>query len=65
MLRRNRFGFRMRRRSLTSRLLQFIIIFSVTSLFIYLLLYAVNFSKEFRGPDFTWLKVSFLRHFIF
>jgi hypothetical protein len=27
----------MRRRSLTSRLLQFIIIFSVTSLFIYLL----------------------------
>ena len=56
MLRRNRFGFRMRRRSLTGRLFQFLVILTVVSLFIYLLLYSANFRKDYNGPDFQWLK---------
>ena len=56
MLRRNRFGFRMRRRSLSGRLFQFLVVLTVVSLFIYLILYSTNFSKDFYGPDFQWLK---------
>ena len=55
MLKRNRFGFRMRRRSLSGRLFQFLVVLTVVSLFIYLILYSTNFSKDFYGPDFQWL----------
>ena len=69
MLRRNRFGFRMRRRSLTGRLFQFLVILTVVSLFIYLLLYSANFRKDYNGPDFQWLKtrnvsISFSIYFL-
>ncbi len=46
----------MRRRSLTGRLLQFFVVLTVVSLFIYLIMYSTNFHKEFYGPDFQWLK---------
>ncbi len=61
MLRRNRFGFRMRRRSLTGRLFQFLVVLTVVSLFIYLVLYASSFGKDYHGPDFTWLKTRNVR----
>ena len=56
MLRRNRFGFRMRRRSLTSRLIQILVVLSVLFLFIFFLLYAINLRAESPGPDYSWLK---------
>ena len=56
MLRRNRFGFRMRRRSLSGRLFQFVVVLTVVSLFIYLLLYTAHFKNDIYGPDFHWLK---------
>ena len=42
MLRRNRFGFRLRRRSLSNRLLQVLVVLGVLALFFYFLLYAMR-----------------------
>ena len=57
-------SFRMRRRSITNRLLQCVVVLSVSSLFICLLLYAVNFTGDKRGPDFSWLKTRNMTAFI-
>ena len=57
-------SFRMRRRSITNRLLQCVVVLSVSSLFICLLLYAVNFPGDKRGPDFSWLKTRNMTAFI-
>ena len=54
----------MRRRSMTNRLLQFMVVLSVSTLFICLLLYAINFPGEQRGPDFSWLKTRNMTAFI-
>jgi len=64
MLRRNRFGFRMRRRSLSGRLFQFLVVLAVVSLFIYLLLYSSDFRKDMHGPNFEWLKTRNMSEFI-
>ena len=64
MLRRNRFGFRMRRRSLTNRLLQFIVVAASFFLFVYFLIYAMNLQSNATPPDYSWLKTRNLSHFI-
>ncbi len=57
MLRRNRFGFRLRRRSLSNRLLQAVVVMAVLALFTYFLIYAVGMSGANLGAaDYTWLK---------
>lgn len=64
MLRRNRFGFRLRRRSVTNRLLQLIVITSVFCLFVYFLIYAIYSNNDAPKPDFTWLKTRNMSHFV-
>lgn len=64
MLRRNRFGFRMRRRSFSNRLLQVLVVLSVLILFVYFLLYALRLGNDSLGPDYSWLKTRNMSHFI-
>ena len=54
----------MRRRSMTNRLLQFVVVLSVSTMFICLLLYAVNFPADERGPDYSWLKTRNMTAFL-
>ena len=56
MLRRNRFGFRLRRRSLSSRLVQMLVVLGVLALFLYFIGYAFSLAGDRTPPDYSWLK---------
>ena len=60
MLKRNRFGFRLRRRSLSSRLMQMLVVLGVLALFIYFIGYAFSLAGDRTPPDYSWLKTRYV-----
>ena len=46
------------------RLFQCLVLLTVVCLFIYLILYSTNFSKDYYGPDFQWLKTRNMSEFV-